>query len=309
MPVEEMARRGRETLRFGPMKPVGLRRPAHRTRGRTPSCSCAWRIAPGRMWNLVGFQTRLRTPEQQRVFRMIPGLAERGVPALRLHPPQLVPQRARRAARRTSRCATTRMTLFAGQLTGVEGYTESTATGLLAGINLSRMLAGEEPVRSAADDDARRAVSLPARGGSATLPADERELRSASTSSDAPVRDKRRKQELPRRARARGDDRVARRERLVASGRTRVTRADARLDAGRARASRVDAASVSPPTSRCRVPRASRARSAMSRPTRCIAYERDLASFVAFLGSLLRRRARGRWRASTASRCADSSRT
>ena len=67
--------------------------------------------------------------------------------------------------------------LFAGQLTGVEGYTESTATGLLAGINLSRLLAGEEPVIPPPDDDARRALPLHARGRPAPLPADERELR------------------------------------------------------------------------------------------------------------------------------------
>jgi methylenetetrahydrofolate--tRNA-(uracil-5-)-methyltransferase len=99
----------------------------------------------GRMWNLVGFQTRLRIPEQQRVFRMIPGLGE--AEFLRygsIHrnsyvnsPGALLPHLALRDAPQT---------LFAGQMTGVEGYTESTATGLLAGINLSRMLAGEEPV-------------------------------------------------------------------------------------------------------------------------------------------------------------------
>ena len=111
MPVEEMARRGRETLRFGPMKPVGLRDP--RT-GRDAYAVAQLRMEDrgGRMWNLVGFQTRLRTREQQRVFRMIPGLAERGVPALRLDPSQLVRQRAggpdaapvaaRRSARRCS---------------------------------------------------------------------------------------------------------------------------------------------------------------------------------------------------------------
>ena len=73
MPAEEMARRGRETLRFGPMKPVGLRDP--RT-GREAHAIVQLRMEDraGRMWNIVGFQTRLRIPEQQRVFRMIPGL-------------------------------------------------------------------------------------------------------------------------------------------------------------------------------------------------------------------------------------------
>jgi methylenetetrahydrofolate--tRNA-(uracil-5-)-methyltransferase len=144
MPAEEMARRGRETLRFGPMKPVGLTDP--RT-GREAYAVVQLRREDraGRMWNLVGFQTRLRYPEQQRVFRMIPGLEQ--AEFLRfgsIHrnsylnaPAALAPHLALRDDPRT---------LFAGQLTGVEGYTESTATGLLAGINLSRVLAGEAPV-------------------------------------------------------------------------------------------------------------------------------------------------------------------
>ena len=144
MPVEEMARRGRDTLRFGPMKPVGLRDP--RT-GKRPWAVVQLRREDraGRMWNLVGFQTRMRIPEQQRVIRMIPGLA--GAEFLRfgsIHrnsylnaPRYLAPHLALREAPTT---------LFAGQLTGVEGYTESTATGLLAAINLDRLLHGHEPV-------------------------------------------------------------------------------------------------------------------------------------------------------------------
>ena len=144
MPAEEMVKRGRETLRFGPMKPIGLRDP--RT-GRRPWAVLQLRQEDraGRMWNLVGFQTRLRIGEQQRVFRMIPGLAE--AEFLRygsIHrntylnaPAALTPHLSLRDAP---------MTMFAGQLTGVEGYTESSATGLLAGINLSRLLHGDEPV-------------------------------------------------------------------------------------------------------------------------------------------------------------------
>jgi methylenetetrahydrofolate--tRNA-(uracil-5-)-methyltransferase len=144
MPAEEMARRGRETLRFGPMKPVGLADP--RT-GREAYAVVQLRMEDraGRMWNLVGFQTRLRYPEQQRVFRTIPGLEN--AEFLRygsIHrnsylnaPAALLPHLALRDDPHV---------LFAGQLTGVEGYTESTATGLLAGVNLSRLLAGEEPV-------------------------------------------------------------------------------------------------------------------------------------------------------------------
>jgi methylenetetrahydrofolate--tRNA-(uracil-5-)-methyltransferase len=144
MPVEEMARRGRETLRFGPMKPVGLRDP--RT-GREAYAIAQLRMEDrgGRMWNLVGFQTRLRTREQQRVFRMIPGLAD--AEFLRwgsVHRNSYV--NAAAALTRHLSLRDDPMALFAGQLTGVEGYTESSATGLLAGINLSRMLAGDEPV-------------------------------------------------------------------------------------------------------------------------------------------------------------------
>ena len=143
MPAEEMARRGRESLRFGPMKPVGLEDP--RT-GRRPWAVVQLRRedAAGRMWNLVGFQTRLRIPEQQRVFRLIPGLAQ--AEFLRygsIHrnsyinsPACLTPH----LSLRDDPCA-----LFAGQLTGVEGYTESTATGLVAAINLDRLLRGLEP--------------------------------------------------------------------------------------------------------------------------------------------------------------------
>ena len=144
MPIEEMARRGRETLRFGPMKPVGLRDPGT---GREPYAVVQLRMEDrdGRMWNLVGCQTRLRIPEQQRVFKLIPGLED--AEFLRygsIHrnsylnsPASLTPHLSLRDDRQV---------LFAGQLTGVEGYTESSATGLLAGINLARMVGGEDPV-------------------------------------------------------------------------------------------------------------------------------------------------------------------
>jgi methylenetetrahydrofolate--tRNA-(uracil-5-)-methyltransferase len=144
LPVEEMAQRGRETLRFGPMKPIGLHDP--RT-GREPYAAVQLRREDkaGQMWNLVGFQTRLRIPEQKRVFSMIPGLAN--AEFLRygsIHrnsyinsPGSLGPAlQARDQA----------PLFFAGQLTGVEGYTESLGTGLLAGINLDRVLKGEAPV-------------------------------------------------------------------------------------------------------------------------------------------------------------------
>jgi methylenetetrahydrofolate--tRNA-(uracil-5-)-methyltransferase len=144
MPIEEMARRGRESLRFGPMKPIGLRDPR---RDRKPWAVAQLRMEDraGRMWNLVGFQTRLRIPEQARVFRMIPGLAD--AEFLRygsIHRNSYVNAPAALTPHLALRDAPT--TMFAGQITGVEGYTESSATGLLAGINLSRMLRGDEPV-------------------------------------------------------------------------------------------------------------------------------------------------------------------
>ena len=146
MPVEEMARRGRDTLRFGPMKPVGLRDPRSGG-GQRPYAVVQLRMEDraGQMWNIVGFQTRLRYPEQQRVFRMIPGLQD--AEFLRfgsIHrnsyinsPASLSPHLSLRDDAHV---------LFAGQLTGVEGYTESTATGLLAAANLSRMLHGLDPM-------------------------------------------------------------------------------------------------------------------------------------------------------------------
>jgi methylenetetrahydrofolate--tRNA-(uracil-5-)-methyltransferase len=140
LPVEEMARRGRETLRFGPMKPVGL--PDPRT-GREPHAVLQLRREDraGQMWNMVGFQTRLRIPEQQRVFRMLPGLGE--AEFLRygsIHRNAYLNSPATLGPALTARDDD--MLFFAGQLTGVEGYTESLGTGLLAGINLARRLEG-----------------------------------------------------------------------------------------------------------------------------------------------------------------------
>ena len=144
LPVEEMARRGRDVLRFGPMKPVGL--PDPRT-GREPFAVVQLRQEDraGQMWNLVGFQTRLRVAEQARVLRTLPGLAN--AEFLRygsIH---------RNAYLNAPRALTAHLSakdapelLFAGQLTGVEGYTESAASGLLAGINLARLLGGETPL-------------------------------------------------------------------------------------------------------------------------------------------------------------------
>jgi methylenetetrahydrofolate--tRNA-(uracil-5-)-methyltransferase len=139
-----MAARGHDTLRFGPMKPIGLTDP--RT-GRRPWAVLQLRRedGAGQMWNMVGFQTRMRTGEQRRVFGMIPGLENADF--LRwgsIH---------RNSYLDFPGCLTAHGSLpdradlvFAGQLTGVEGYTESAASGILAGVNLARVLAGEAPV-------------------------------------------------------------------------------------------------------------------------------------------------------------------
>lgn len=145
LPVEEIARRGPETLRFGPLKPLGLEDP--RTGRR------AWAVvqlrqedAAADLYNLVGFQTNLRWPEQRRIFRTIPGLAKAEFARLGVmhrntyidSPRLLLPSHRLRAAERT---------WFAGQLVGVEGYLESAMSGLVAALNVAASLGGGEEVR------------------------------------------------------------------------------------------------------------------------------------------------------------------
>jgi methylenetetrahydrofolate--tRNA-(uracil-5-)-methyltransferase len=144
MPIEAIAARGRQTLAFGPMKPVGLvdprtgKRPFAVVQLRTEN---AFRTA----YNLVGFQTKLKYKEQERIFRKLPGLEE--AEFLRLgcmhrntyiHSPRLL--RPSLQLRKDPRI------FIAGQLTGTEGYLESSATGLLAGLNAARILQGREPL-------------------------------------------------------------------------------------------------------------------------------------------------------------------
>ncbi|MEQ9401760.1 MAG: methylenetetrahydrofolate--tRNA-(uracil(54)-C(5))-methyltransferase (FADH(2)-oxidizing) TrmFO [Longimicrobiales bacterium] len=144
LPVEVMADRGHDTLRFGPMKPIGLEDP--RT-GKRPWAVVQLRREDraGQMWNMVGFQTRLRIPEQRRIFTQIPGLAD--AEFLRwgsIHRNSYLnfPERLTAHGSLKDRPGL----LFAGQLTGVEGYTESAASGILAGINMARILEGRDPV-------------------------------------------------------------------------------------------------------------------------------------------------------------------
>jgi methylenetetrahydrofolate--tRNA-(uracil-5-)-methyltransferase len=144
LPIEVLARRGRDTLRFGPMKPVGLRDP--RT-GRTP-----WAVVQLRKenlradsYNLVGFQNHLKFGDQAKVLRLIPGLENaRFLRYGQIHRNTYI--QAPLLLDESLRLKTEPRLMFGGQLAGVEGYTESIATGLLAGIYAASLVRGEEPV-------------------------------------------------------------------------------------------------------------------------------------------------------------------
>ena len=141
MPVEALAERGYDTLRFGPMKPRGLVDPKT---GREPFAAVQLRQdnAEGTLYNLVGFQTGLKWPEQKRVFSMIPGLEHAEFARLgvmhrntSVNAPLVLDEHLRLKARENI--------FLAGQITGVEGYVESTAMGLVAGVNASCLLSGK----------------------------------------------------------------------------------------------------------------------------------------------------------------------
>lgn len=142
MPIEVMAKRGRQTMLFGPLKPVGLIDP--RT-GKQPYAVVQLRQdnSAATLYNIVGFQTHLKWPEQKRVFSMIPGLENceiirYGVMHRNtfINSPKLLKPTYQYKDRDTL--------FFAGQMTGVEGYVESAASGLLAGLNAARLAKGEE---------------------------------------------------------------------------------------------------------------------------------------------------------------------
>ncbi len=149
MPIEVMAQRGVDTLRFGPMKPVGLDNPhwatAEHPNGRWPHAVVQLRQdnTLGTIWNMVGFQTKLKYAEQQRIFRTIPGLENADFARFGglhrntfLNSPTLLD--------RQLRLNSTPHIRFAGQITGCEGYVESAAIGMLAGIMAASELAGRE---------------------------------------------------------------------------------------------------------------------------------------------------------------------
>src|SRR5207247_771948 len=149
LPIEELARRGRDTLRFGPMRPVGLVDPQT---GRMPYAVVQLRQEDlmRSSYNIVGFQNHLKFPDQKRIFRMIPGLEQAEFLRLgQIHrntyinaPQILMPTMA---ARRDPRV------FFAGQLAGTEGYIENVASGLVAGMNAVRHVRGEEPLMMPAE--------------------------------------------------------------------------------------------------------------------------------------------------------------
>ena len=144
MPIEVMARRGEDTIRFGPLKPVGL--PDPKT-GQEPYAVVQLRQddARGTLYNIVGFQTNLKFGEQKRVFRMIPGLENAefvryGV----MHRNTFI--NSPKVLDHFYRLKINRNIFFAGQITGVEGYVESASSGLLVGYNLSRLVKGYDPI-------------------------------------------------------------------------------------------------------------------------------------------------------------------
>jgi methylenetetrahydrofolate--tRNA-(uracil-5-)-methyltransferase len=144
LPIEEIARRGRDTLRFGPMKPVGLRDP--RT-GKPPYAAVQLRQENLRAdsYNLVGFQNHLKFGDQGRVMRLIPGLENaRFLRYGQIHRNTYI--NGPTLLRETLQMRAHPQVMFAGQICGVEGYVESIATGLMAGVHAAALAAGTEPV-------------------------------------------------------------------------------------------------------------------------------------------------------------------
>lgn len=141
MPIEEMASRGPETLRFGPMKPVGLVDPRVGAEAHAV-IQLRQENREATMYNLVGFQTKLTWPEQKRIFRLIPGLEKAQFLRLgSMHRNTFI--NAPRLLSATCQLKSDPRVLFAGQITGVEGYVESASSGFLAGVNAARLARGE----------------------------------------------------------------------------------------------------------------------------------------------------------------------
>jgi len=143
MPFEEIARRGRQTLLFGPMKPVGLQTP----NGDRPYAVVQLRQdnMEGTLYNIVGFQTHLTFGEQKRIIQMIPGLEQASIVRYGvMHRNTFI--NSPKLLTRNYQLRSNKHIFFAGQITGVEGYVESAGSGLLSGIAMARMLAGKEEI-------------------------------------------------------------------------------------------------------------------------------------------------------------------
>lgn len=149
MPIEVMAKRGKKTMLFGPLKPVGLEDPKT---GKRPFAVVQLRQddAAGTLFNIVGFQTHLKWGAQKEVFRLIPGLENAEIIRYGvMHRNTFI--NSPKVLKATYQLRNRDDLFFAGQMTGVEGYVESAASGLIAGINAARLASGEEPVKFPAE--------------------------------------------------------------------------------------------------------------------------------------------------------------
>jgi len=145
MPIEEMIARGPDTLRFGPLKPVGLEDPKT---GETPHAVMQLRMddQQGSLWSMVGMQTKMTQPEQRKIFRSLPGLGDAEFVRLgSLHRNSFID--SPKCLEESLKLKSSEGIFFAGQITGVEGYVESTAAGLVAGLNALRLMQGDTALK------------------------------------------------------------------------------------------------------------------------------------------------------------------
>ena len=188
LPIEEIARRGRDTLRFGPMKPVGLKDP--RT-GRIPYAAVQLRQENLRAdsYNLVGFQNHLKFGDQARVLRLIPGLENaRFLRYGQIHRNTYI--NAPTLLRESLQMREHPSVFFAGQICGVEGYVESIATGLMAGIQAAALASGMEPVAPPRPSAFGSLVHYVTHADAKEFPAGKHHIRSAAAVWTTKIRDR-----------------------------------------------------------------------------------------------------------------------
>ena len=217
LPIEVMAERGRETLRHGPMKPVGLTNPHDPTVKPYAIVQLRQDNKLGTLYNMVGFQTKLKYGAQQRIFRSIPGLEKAEFARLGglhrntfLNSPKLLDAQLRLRAQPRLR--------FAGQMTGCEGYVESASIGLIAGLFAAANARGEDAGVAAADHGARIAARphhrRPYRDHRARrtlLPADEHQFRTVPAARAA------RRRKSPTAARLRGNEKTVAKKQAISA--------------------------------------------------------------------------------------------